>query len=398
LTETRKRARGARVLYLALAALPALAVIGATACVKNEAPVPPVLRGYIIPLVDLAADAGRQVVVDREPGQYLGHPTTVLLEDGLTMIAVYPKGHGRGAIVMKRSADGGLTWSERLPVPENWATSLETPTIHRVVAKDGTKRLIVWSGLYPARLAVSEDDGATWTPLTPAGDWGGIVVMSALAELKPFGSGRYMAMFHDDGRFFAKEPHQEDPVAFTLYKTLSEDGGLTWSFPEAVYKASDVHLCEPGIIRSPDGKALAALLRENSRRRNSYVIFSKDEGKTWTAPRELPGALTGDRHTGKYAPDGRLLVSFRDMTHESPTKGDWVAWVGTFDDIVKGREGRYRVRLMDNTEGSDCAYPGVEVLPDGAFVVTTYGHWTEGEPPYIMSVRLKLDELDRLAR
>jgi hypothetical protein len=380
------------------AAAAAIAVIAAPACARKTPPPPPVSRGYSIPLVDLAADAGRQVVVDREPGQYLGHPTTVLLEDGRTMIAVYPKGHGRGAIVMKRSADGGLTWSERLPVPENWATSLETPTIHRVVGKDGKRRLIVWSGLYPARLAVSEDDGATWTPLSPAGDWGGVVVMSALVELKPFGSGRYMAMFHDDGRFFTKEPRQESPVVFTLYKALSEDGGLTWSFPQPVYKASEVHLCEPGIIRSPDGRTLAALLRENSRTRNSFVIFSKDEGKTWTAPRELPGALTGDRHTGKYAPDGRLLISFRDMAHESPTHGDWVAWVGSFDDIVKGLEGQYRVRLMDNTKSADCAYPGVEVLPDGIFVVTTYGHWTEGEQPYIASVRLKLDELDRLAR
>jgi hypothetical protein len=381
-------------------ALPVLlaALIAVFACAKKEAPPAPVSRGYAIPLVDLAADTARQVAVDREPGQYLGHPTTVLLEDGRTLVAVYPKGHGRGPIVMKRSGDGGLTWSERLPVPENWATSLETPTIHRVVGPDGTKRLIVWSGLYPARLAVSGDDGTTWTPLAPAGDWGGIVVMSALAELRPFGRGRYMAMFHDDGRFFSKDARQEKPVVFTLYKTFSNDGGLTWSFPEAVHKASDVHLCEPGIVRSPDGKTLAALLRENSRTRNSFVIFSKDEGKSWTAPRELPGALTGDRHTGKYAPDGRLLVSFRDMTHESPTRGDWAAWVGTFDDIVGGREGQYRVRLMDNTEGADCAYPGVEVLPDGTFVVTTYGHWTAGEEPYIMSVHLKLGELDRLAR
>ena len=53
------------------------------------------------------------------------------------MIAVYPKGHGRGAIVMKRSTDGGLTWSDRLPTPENWATSKETPTIHRVVDPQG---------------------------------------------------------------------------------------------------------------------------------------------------------------------------------------------------------------------------------------------------------------------
>lgn len=385
----RKRSCG-----LALAAVLALA-----ACAdRAPQPAPAAPRGYSIPLVDLAADTARQVVVDREPGRYLGHPTTVLLEDGRTLIAVYPQGHGRGPIVMKRSRDGGLTWSGRLPVPENWSTSLETPTVHRVVGPDGTKRLIVWSGLFPARLAVSEDDGATWTPLAPAGDWGGIVVMSALVELRPFGRGRYMALFHDDGRFFAKESRAVAPPVFTLYATFSDDGGLTWSFPRAVYASSDVHLCEPGIVRSPDGRTLAALLRENSRRRNSYVIFSEDEGVTWSAPRELPGALTGDRHTGRYAPDGRLLVSFRDMAHDSPTRGDWVAWVGTFDEIAEGREGQYRVRLMDNAKGADCAYPGVEVLPGGTFVLTTYGHWTEGEEPYIVSVRLKLAELDRLSR
>ncbi|MCH8912731.1 MAG: exo-alpha-sialidase, partial [Planctomycetes bacterium] len=73
-------------------------------------------------------------------------------------------------------------------------------------------------------------------------------------------------------------------------------------------------------------------------------------------------------------------------------------WVGTYADIVKGRAGQYRVRLMDNHRGSDCAYPGVEILPDGTFVTTTYGHWTKGESPYIVSVRFKLSELDAIAR
>lgn len=359
---------------------------------------------YTIPTLDLSQDRARQVIVDREAGQYLGHPTTVLLEDHRTMITVYPKGHGRGAIVMKRSHDAGLTWSERLPVPANWSTSKEVPTLHRVIDATGRKRIIMFSGLYPCRMALSEDDGKSWTPLARVGDWGGIVAMGCVATLVE--PGHYLAMFHDDGRFFTTDGmtrYQADrkagkPRVFNLYKTFSRDGGLTWSFPESVWHGSDVHLCEPGVVRSPDGKTLAVLLRENSRTRNSHIIFSRDEGQTFTAPREAPAALTGDRHTGRYAPDGRLFLSFRDRTLVSPTFGDWVAWVGTFDDLVHGRQGQYRARLMDNHKGSDCAYPGVEVLPDGTLITTTYGHWTRGQSPYIVSVRLRLAELDALAR
>ena len=344
--------------------------------------------------IDLAGQTHRQVVVDREAGQYLGHPTSVLLEDGQTMLCVYPKGHGKGPIVLKRSTDGGLTWSERLSTPASWATSQETPTIHRVVDAEGKKRLILWSGLYPARLAVSEDDGVTWSELEPAGNWGGIVVMSSVAPLRRRG-GHYIALFHDDGRFFRGAGRNAGILR--LYKTFSQDGGLTWSFPEAILARRAVHLCEPGLIISPGGEQFAVLLREDARRKNSHILFSNDEGRTWSAPRELPAALTGDRHVGKYATDGRLFVSFRDMAKGSPTYGDWVAWVGMYDDLVTGKAGQYRVRLMDNLYQGDCAYPGVEILPDGTIVATTYGHWEEGQPPYIVSVRLKLDELDELA-
>ena len=350
--------------------------------------------------LDLDAEHHRQVVVDREAGQYLGHPTTCLLEDGRTLLCVYPRGHGQGAIVYKRSTDGGLTWSERLPTPESWAGSKEVPTLHRVIGPDGTKRIILWSGLYPARLAVTEDDGANWSELQPVGDWGGIVVMGFVCALTT-GPGHYLAMFHDDGRFFQKEA--ERTGLFRLYKTFSEDGGLTWSLPSVVHEGSDVHLCEPGCIRSPDGKRLAVLLRENARRKNSHVIFSDDEGRTWSTPRELPLALTGDRHTGKDGPDGRLLISFRCNSPEPKregrrVEGDWVAWVGTFDDLENGSDGQYLVRLKDNTKAYDTAYPGVEILPDGTFVATTYGHWEQDESPYILSTRLKLAELDALAR
>jgi hypothetical protein len=273
------------------------------------------------------------------------------------------------------------------------------PTLHRVIDPAGKKRVIMWSGLYPARLAVSEDDGSSWSELRAVGDWGGIVVMGCVEPLRT-GQGHYLAMFHDDGRFFAKNGTRSE--TFKLFKTFSKDGGLTWSYPEVVYQSSEVHLCEPGCIRSPDGSQLAVLLRENARRKNSHVIFSHDEGQTWSEPREVPLALTGDRHTGKYGPDGRLFISFRcrspqHRAAERPFEGDWVGWVGTWEDITGARKGQYFVRLKDNTRSYDTAYPGVEVLPDGTFVTTTYGHWVSGESPYILSVRFQLKELDALA-
>lgn len=382
-----------------------------------------------VPVIDLSAETELQVVVDREDGQYLGHPTTALLEDGKTILTVYPKGHGRGEIVYKKSSDGGLTWSDRLPVPESWKSSREVPTIHRVVDGNGIKRLIIFSGLYPARMALSEDDGETWSELKQIGDWGGIVVMGCVTDLKT-GNGHYMAMFHDDLRFltaggeakYAEDAKTSKERLFTLYKTFSYDGGVTWTEPESILSRRDMNLCEPGIIRSPNGKQLAVLLRENARRANSQIIFSNDEGRTWSDPKPLPNELNGDRHVLKYTPDGRLLVVFRDRSplgfmpdleniakernevniskvagetgQGSPTEGDWVGWTGSWRDLVKGRKGQYRIRFKDNIHGWDCCYPGVELLPDGTFVITTYGHWERDQQPYILSVRFKMEELD----
>ncbi|MFM7975696.1 MAG: exo-alpha-sialidase, partial [Pirellula sp.] len=212
-----------------------------------------------VPTIDLDNREDLQVIVDRQPGQYLGHPTTLLLEDGHTILCVYPKGHGKGAILYKRSTDGGKTWSDHLPTPKSWETSKETPTIHRVVTADGKKRILLFSGLYPVRQAISDDDGMTWSELEPIGDFGGIVTMASVVPIlsKP---GHYTALFHDDSRFIHAKPN---PVRsrFTLYQTTTLDAGDHWSAPAPIFVSSDVHLCEPGAVFSPDKKQIAVLLR-----------------------------------------------------------------------------------------------------------------------------------------
>ena len=101
---------------------------------------------------------------------------------------------------------------------------------------------------------------------------------------------------------------------------------------------------------------------------------------------------------GVYAPDGRLVVAFRDKAKHSPTDGHFVAWVGSFDDIKAGRPGDYRIKLLHSHAGSDCGYPGMEVLPDGSILATTYIKYRPGADKHsVVCTQFSLAETDRLA-
>ena len=189
----------------------------------------------------------------------------------------------------------------------------------------------------------------------------------------------------------------------STWLSFSKDGGLTWSKARLLVGGGGefpgAWPAEPAFVRSPDGKQIACLLRENSRKYNSLALFTDDEGETWTDPRELPRTLTGDRHQPRYGHDGRLVVPFRDMAAASPTEGHFCAWVGTYGDIAAGRPGQYRLKLLHSYAGRDCGYPGLELLPDGTFIATTYCKYRPGpEKQSVVSVRFTLAEVDAIAK
>jgi sialidase-1 len=360
---------------------------GRTADLPDEPPKRTQPVTYTLPVVDISAETERQVIVESTPGQYLGHPTTVLLADGRTIFCTYPLGHGGPSAVLKRSDDGGLTWSERLPVPENWATATNCPCLHRLTGPDGVERLFVLEGRGRMRQSVSLDSGRTWTPFEP----NGLHAIVAPITILPISGGRHLALYH-------RGQGDRDVPPLVIMQAISSDGGLTWHDERQVLAMEFADPCEPALLRSPDGRQLLCLMRENSRRYNSLMMVSDDEGQTWSRPVELPASLTGDRHLARYAPDGRLVCCFRDMAEGSPTKGDFVAWVGTYEDILAGREGQCRVRLLNSPVKGDLGYPGLEVLPDGTFVATTYAVLRPGEKQSVVSVRFKLSEVDEKLR
>ena len=143
---------------------------------------------------------------------------------------------------------------------------------------------------------------------------------------------------------------------------------------------------------------MLCLARENSRRYNSLWMTSTDEGATWSEMAELPWALTGDRHIARYGPDGRILVTFRDMARDSETYGDFVGWLGTYDDILVGSPGQYRLRLLKNHgRPGDTGSAGLELLANCTFVSTTYCVLEPGRQPVVVSIRFKLSDIDDVA-
>jgi hypothetical protein len=354
-------------------------------------------KNISIPIKDITEEF--YTVLDKEMGQYLGHPSSVMLNDKSTILVVYPKGHGAGEIVYKKSYDSGLTWTPRLNTPSSWKTSREVPIIYKMKDSNNFERLILFSSLYPIRSSISEDNGNTWSELKPIGNFGGIVAIASIIKKQ---DGSYIGFFHDDGRFIdgkGGEPpdYNSKDTRFKLYSTISSDGGLTWSEPLEIYSDNELYLCEPGAILSPDGKQIALLLRENKRIKNSHIIFSDDGGISWSYPRELPAALTGDRHIAKYINDNQILVSYRDRSidrifgGDNDYYGDWVAWVGSFDDLRYGYEGYKKIRIMDNKHPNDAAYTGIEILEDGSILGISYGHWTTNEQPFIVAKKIHIE-------
>ena len=361
---------------------------------------------------DLSGDTNRQVVIAHgspNPEAYHAHPTTALLADNRTLFCVWNIGHGGHAGPMARSDDGGLSWvriDESLP--PNYVNFKNCPSIYRLTDPQGKERLWVFAARtliekenpkdIPGRFQgympriVSEDDGKTWREEPPLGTLGGdspflcIMTFSSIVRLK---DGSYLGMFH----------RAEKDGNLQVLQSTTRDGGFTWSDPVMACDGKQLEggkkPCEPYVFRSPDGKELACIMRENARTGTSLVMFSQDEGKTWSKPVDTPWGLTGDRHHGLYLPDGRLVIVFRNTAPNAPAH--FIAWVGTYEDIKQGRPGQYRVSLLRTFK--DGFYPGLHQLPDGTIIATTYTNYRQEDVGCsIVSVRFKINEIESMAK
>ena len=99
---------------------------------------------------------------------------------------------------------------------------------------------------------------------------GGVVAMASCARLR---NDDYIALFHDDGRFLRGAGVT---TKFQVFKTLSKDGGLTWSEPVVIAEHPTAYLCEPGLVRSPvRGMSLSPFPPAITNARVSFISVSR---------------------------------------------------------------------------------------------------------------------------
>lgn len=235
--------------------------------------------------------------------------------------------------------------------------------------------------------------------------------------------------------------HNRKFINYKTILTFDDAGKMHWSKPEpyfSAYRGMEKHsnMCEVECVRSDGGKGdeLMLITRSNTKKINSLLSFSRDEGKTWSAPVEAPAALNGERHHAEWLPDGRLFITFRSIERDKARwekhfekksmkwfSEGWIAWVGTYDDLKNGREGQYRIKIAHTyldfqdapsvTANADTGYCGNVVLSDGTVVTASYGIFStekkddgtyktdkgkQVRKTYIISKRIRLEDVEKL--
>lgn len=356
-------------------------------------------REITIKTLDISSDIHRQSVIAQGTEMIRqGHPTAVQTADN-TLYVMWTYGHGGPCGPLKKSEDGGQTWSNLLHVPENWILHSNCPAFYTLKDPNGKERIISYVSRGPAGFkmyhTVSEDNGNTWSPFrqVPIADDRGTLSAEVMpfTAIVPIENGQKLL-----GVTNTRRPY-EGGYTNILVQSISEDGGLSWGHWRFILDLGNPYVpCEPEIIRSPDGKQLLMLIRENNRDFNSWIMTSENEGKTWSEPFQAPASVTMDRHQAKYADDGRLVIVGRDVASNSSTKGHFVAWVGSYEDLLQGKEGDYRIKLLHTHRSTE--YPSLVKLPDGTFLAINSVGYKPQENYSVVATRFKLEEIDRMHR
>ncbi|QJB56918.1 sialidase family protein [Pseudodesulfovibrio sp. zrk46] len=262
--------------------------------------------------------ADRHIVIDKRDDQYICFPDVVRADDGRLVVAyneadkhVTP---GRRTLLVRQSFDNGRTWDDIVRLGDDWS---HCPRLIKLTNGD-----LLLSDSY-RRFHISRDSGDTWEVMQANG-----LEHDMIDRVTDLGEDVFLTTGHLH-RGTAEQPAiRQAPTEQMAYR--SDNGGKDWLALGAIGRERNLVLCEASMTRLADGR-IAALMRENSFvYEPMYLCLSEDEGDTWSDP--IPTPLIGHRPTMGLVPDGRLLVTYRNVGPDMGTS----AWLGTLDKLCSG--------------------------------------------------------------
>ncbi len=339
--------------------------------------------------------------------KYYRIPALVTAADGSLLAVADRRNDSQGDlpndidIVLRRSTDGGATWSDQIVVIPHDSTGGYGDAAMVVDRNSGDVLCIYASGCglwastaeVPARINVSRssDNGLTWsrTDITPQIYGPGCDNPAAAPVSGLFAASGRALQLRDGALLFVVAAHHTGDQWPPLYNYVcrSDDGGHTWRMlptPVSVPPTGD----ESKLAELADGTWLMSL-RNPSKGHRLYAL-SHDQGATWTTPAvwtDLPDpACNGDIVRYSLRSEG---AKHDILLHSIPADSVDRRNVSVAVSYDEGRTWPARRTVWDCPAG----YSALTVFDDGAIgLLTEVGDWDSGFE--IWFTRLTLDWLE----
>ncbi len=391
-------------------------VLAATCCIVQAQHIARHLQttNLPIPTLDVSIDKSIVNIIEYAPTSTRLHTTAVRLSTrGENLLLAYTK-HNSRQITLRKSSDGGQSWST--PLSDNLLIgnpikhiSMFTLTGRTLLPKEYRKErrlsrlanrnnLILFFEGYPIKAAISPDNGEQWLKSFNVIESSDMIVTSMIK----LNDGVFMALLNS-----GKHPYNGRQV---IYKSYSQDGGLTWTYPEIAIKHNIYSIENACIARlTHRNKKYLVVLANEQKHQTGVISVSTDEGKTWSYPVELPSFIQGDRYSIATLAN-KMYIVYRDTYgnkgQNNPTRGDLMLWSGTMADLEHGGKSSVRVRLADlpsvevqqqneAKNRTSIETPTINILAKNRLSIIVYGMWDEKLPPNIRSYTIHLGKLER---
>ena len=313
--------------------------------------------------------------------------TTVELKDGRLLMVWQEFGKGQGdsdffpaSLVAMTSADGGRTWAGRrvLATPEADDVNVYAPNLLRL--PDGSILLCFMryhsfaksQNKYPPASAfawVSRDEAETFRPLATI--WRKQPVALCNSTLKRLSSGRILLPASRDLSAKGQPDHWESGAYY------SDDGGRTWAECDNWVDLPERGAMEPHVEELSDGRVLMVMRTQLGA---VYKSISADGGKSWSkgeslgveAPESCPELvrIPGSGHLllvwngSKFDPASPAHFGKRTPLSAAVSKDDGATWG--------------KPRHIESDPGWAYSNPGVYFTSAGTAVVN---YWTSEYQP-----------------